>query len=365
MKIKNMLKEKANKQEINDLQKEILAKVDTSKVLDAPILAPRRNIKWVPIFAGAFALVAVFALGISIPFMTNGFNNSKDNNTNVVETGRPHITEDTQYYTGDVDNITIDEMQSYLSKMENQQTYNIINVAESFSKLNFDEVTLDTANKKMTVSEEKALVNDLSNYMYNIEEMLGIKETPTCNKTDNTNTEYEFDNKIVVSSDNSNYIIYLTEDIISEKNINEVNYKVNSAINGVISINDKNYSFVGTYNYKDNVFEYNTKVDLDNNTYVVVNEKFKNKTNDKENIFTYKYYQNGEEKKTIIVDQNLNLDYSTKSLKFQNGYTEIGSITADNNNIICNIKSRDGDVLTITNNNGGYSYTFKNSNNKY
>ena len=376
MKIKNMLKEKANKQEINDLQKEILAKVDTSKVLDEPIIAPRRSVKWAPIFAGAFALVAVFALGISIPYMTNGFNNSKDNITNVVETGTgtPKTTEEnitgnnTNTNVIDTDteaNVTIDEMQTYLSKMENQQSYNIINVASSFANLNFDEVTLDDVSKKMTVSEEKALVNDLSSYMYNIEEMLGIKNAPTCNRSNNTNTSYDYNDKIVVSSNDSNYIIYLTEEIISEKNINKVNYKVNSAINGIININDSNYSFVGTYSYKDNVFEYNTKVILDENTYVEANEKFKNKPNDKENIFTYNYYQNNELKKSIIVDQNLNSDYSTKSLKFKNSYTYIGSITVDNENIICKIQSRDGEILTITNDNGGYTYTFKNSSNKY
>ena len=376
MKIKNMLKEKANKQEINDLQKEILAKVDTSKVLDEPIIAPRRSVKWAPIFAGAFALVAVFALGISIPYMTNGFNNSKDNITNVVETGTgtPKTTEEnvtgnnTNTNVIDIDteaNVTIDEMQTYLSKMENQQSYNIINVASSFANLNFDEVTLDDVSKKMTVSEEKALVNDLSSYMYNIEEMLGIKNAPTCNRSKNTNTSYDYNDKIVVSSNDSNYIIYLTEEIISEKNINKVNYKVNSAINGIININDSNYSFVGTYSYKDNVFEYNTKVILDENTYVEVNERFKNKPNDKENIFTYNYYQNNELKKSIIVDQNLNSDYSTKSLKFKNSYTYIGSITVDNENIICKIQSRDGEILTITNDNGGYTYTFKKSNNKY
>lgn len=376
MKIKNMLKEKANKQEINDLQKEILSKVDTSKVLDEPIIAPRRSVKWVPIFAGAFALVAAFTLGISIPFMTNGFNNSKDNITNVVETGTgtPKTTEEnitgnnTNTTVIDIDteaNVTIDEMQTYLSKMENQQSYNIINVASSFANLNFDEVTLDDVSKKMTVSEEKALVNDLSSYMYNIEEMLGIKNAPTCNRSNNTNTSYDYNDKIVVSSNDSNYIIYLTEEIISEKNINKVNYKVNSAINGIININDSNYSFVGTYSYKDNVFEYNTRVILDENTYVEVNEKFKNKPNDKENLFTYNYYQNNELKKSIIVDQNLNSDYSTKSLKFKNSYTYIGSITVDNENIICKIQSRDGEILTITNDNGGYTYTFKNSTNKY
>lgn len=374
MKIKNMLKEKANKQEINDLQKEILAKVDTSKVLDEPIIAPRRSVKWVPIFAGAFALVAAFTLGISIPFMTNGFNNSKDNITNVVETGTgiPKTTEEniTGNNTNVIDtdteaNVTIDEMKTYLSKMENQQSYNIINVASSFANLNFNEVTLDDVSKKMTVLEEKALVNDLSSYIYNIEEMLGIKNAPTCNRSNNTNTSYDYNDKIVVSSNDSNYIIYLTEEIISEKNINKVNYKVNSAINGIININDSNYSFVGTYSYKDNVFEYNTRVILDENTYVEVNEKFKNKPNDKENIFTYNYYQNNELKKSIIVDQNLNSDYSTKSLKFKNSYTDIGSITVDNENIICKIQSRDGEILTITNDNGGYTYTFKNSTNKY
>ena len=140
---------------------------------------------------------------------------------------------------------------------------------------------------------------------------------------------------------------------------------MNSAINGIININDSNYSFVGTYSYKDNVFEYNTKVILDENTYVEANEKFKNKPNDKENIFTYNYYQNNELKKSIIVDQNLNSDYSTKSLKFKNSYTYIGSITVDKENIICKIQSRDGEILTITNDNGGYTYTFKKSNNKY
>ena len=74
MNIKNKLKDLANKQEINDLHENIISKVDTSKVLDDPLIIPTKRFRLFPLILGAASFVMVFAIGLAIPFMVNGVN---------------------------------------------------------------------------------------------------------------------------------------------------------------------------------------------------------------------------------------------------------------------------------------------------
>jgi len=368
MKIKNELKNLASKQEIHDLQSNILNKVDTSKVLNDSFVERKRSIKLVPILAGAFALLLVFVLGISIPFITNSLNSNNPVETKPIETTpiTNPITENVTSNDSPIDfsSYSTEYVDQYFSAMEIQEVHNIINVAGMLQNITYDEVTLDTsAKQKMTVSEETAIVNDLNNYISNIEEMLGMRNSssPSKEKID----ENGYSNKINVSSLPLDYVIYYNEQIIEEKNINEINYKSNSSIQGVIKCGEKSYKFNGTFRLTKTAFEYETRVELTSNKYVIVKEQFKSS----ENIFKYSFFDkniNSDSIKDIIVDQKLNEDGTTREIDFQNSYTKLASIKADNTGYIsCKIKGRDGDSISITKKVNQYIYTFNNSNNNY
>lgn len=365
MKIKNELKNLSSKQEIHDLQSNILNKVDTSKVLNDSFVERKRSIKLVPIFAGAFALLLVFGLGISIPFITNSLNSNKPE-TKPVETNPNTTTIVEENSPIDFSNYSTEYVNQYFSAMETQEVHNIINVAGMLNSITYDEVTLDntSAKQRMTVSEETAIVNDLNNYISNIEEMLGIRASSIISRE--ATDENEYSNKISVKSLPLDYVIYFNEDIIEEKNINKVNYKSNAIIQGLITCGSNSYKFSGTFRLTKTAFEYETKVELNSNKYVIVKEKFKSS----ENIFTYTFYDKNIESdpiKEIIVDQKLNDDGTTKEIDFQNSYTKLASIKPDKNGgyISCKIKGRDGDSISIDKEVNKYTYIFNNSNNKY
>lgn len=365
MKIKNELKNLASKQEIHDLQSNILNKVDTSKVLNDSFVERKRSIKLVPILAGAFALLLVFGLGISIPFITNSLNSNNPVETKPIETNPNTTTVVENNNPIDFSNYSTEYVNQYFSAMQTQEVHNIINVAGMLQNITYDEVTLDTsAKQKMTVSEETAIVNDLNNYISNIEEMLGMRATSIISRE--ATEENEYSNKISVKSLPLDYVIYFNEDIIEEKNINEVNYKSNSIIQGVITCGSNRYKFNGTFRLTKTAFEYETRVELDSNKYVIVKEQFKSS----ENIFKYSFFDKNVNKsesiKEIIVDQKLNEDGTTREIDFQNSYTKLASIKPDTTGYIsCKIKGRDGDSISITKNVNQYIYTFNNSNNKF
>ena len=346
MNIKNKLKDLASKQEINDLHNDIINKVDTSKVLEEPIIVPKRNIRLFPILLGAASLVLVFAIGLSIPFLTNGFN-SKPAQTTIPD--RPVVTNsETTLDDFDFSEFTI-QPQNFLNAMATQEAFNIVNVVNSFDNITFSNVELDTSEKKkMTVSEEQELVNDVDTNINNIEYMLKLKKSPTCVSKDNEDTKYNYNTRIDVSSNESNYQMYLTEIVVEEKNIGEVNYKANKDYDGIIVSNNKEYKFNGTLRLTKNAFQYNTEVIIGDNKSVKVYEKF----GTKENEFIYNYYDKTDldniKTKTITIKQLLNDDGSTKKVTFQNQYTEIESFINNKNTYInCKIKSRNTDYLSI------------------
>ena len=367
MNIKNKLKSLAEKQEINDLHENIINKVDTSKVLDEPIIVPRRGIRLMPILMGAAALLIVFVIGLSIPFIVNGVNTKPTNGT--VPNEPPVVTnpDGTTPDEFDFSSFTI-QPQKFLNAMERQETFNIVNVVNTFKNIKFDQVELDTSDKpKMTVSEENELVNDIHNNISNIEYMLGLKGNPLCSPKENDNTSYDYKTLIDVSYDNYSYKMYLTEIVVEQKNIGEVNYKANKDYEGVIVSGNNEYSFNGSLRLTKNAFEYNTTVIIDNNRYVKVYEKFGVKSNE----FIYNYYDKSDidniKTKTINITQLLNEDGTTKKVSFENLYTDLEYMRHEEGTYInCKIKSRQSDMLSINiNDDNQYVYQFKNSKNPY
>ena len=357
MNIKNKLKDLANKQEINDLHENIISKVDTSKVLDDPLIIPTRRFRLFPLILGAASFVMVFAIGLAIPFMVNGVN-TKPAQTNIptepVVTNPPTETMVDEF---DFSVLTI-KPQNFLNTMESQEAYNIVNVVNTFNNITFSNVSLDTAEKPhMTESEEIELVNDINNNISNIEYMLGLKASPSCISSENTNTKYDYATLVDVKE----------EVVVEEKNIGEINYKSNKDYDGIIVSGNNEYSFSGSLRLTKNAFEYNTTVIIDNNKYVKVYEKF----GTRENEFIYNYYDKSDveniKTKTITINQLLNEDGTTKKVSFENLYTDLDYIrNGENNYLSCKIKSRDSEMLSINLVDGNkYEYRFKNSDNTY
>ncbi len=363
MKIKDKLNNLASKQEIHDLSNDIINKVDTSKVVvEKPVIVPRRSVKWVPILAGAMALAVVVGVGVTIPFVVN--NGNSQGGGNITPT-TPTTETTTETESNSITQEEFDEYEkiiSYLGSAKEMDAYNIINIVKSFNNITYDVVNpAPVDNTKMTADEEQALVNDIDNYFYNIEEMLGIKKV-TCASSINISTKYAYAK--VITIDNA-YSIYFNEEIIEEKNKGKTNYKYKAEMNGIVVYADKEYPFEGTLSYGDSKYQYLNTVHISDTEYVLVDEKFK----PTENLFTYTYYNNGEEVKKIIVDQNLNDDGTTNKLSLQNQYTKIESFVLEDDRIACKIKSRESDYVYITKNetddNVVYTYTFKNSNKEY
>ena len=136
-KIKDKLINASNKQEIHDLTNNIINKVDTSKVLvpNDDIYEIKRKPKWVPILLSAIPLTAVFLLGLSIPFITNSVKTNNGSKNNDIDD--PGITTPAIPFDDSIDfsNISYEEAMQFMSKMEIQDVYNIINAANAFSNI--------------------------------------------------------------------------------------------------------------------------------------------------------------------------------------------------------------------------------------
>ena len=365
-KIKEKLINASNKQEIHDLSSNIINKVDTSKVL-VPTDAVRRKPRWVPVLLSAIPLTAVFLLGLSIPFITNGVKNN--NGKNPGKTVDPITPIETVDDSIDFSNISYEEAMEFMSMMESHDVYNIITAANTFDKLTYDNVILDDASKpRMTESEENQLVNDISLYMPTIEAMFGLREEPTCIKKNNNNESFEYSKKIEVRAKDFNYDIYLDEIILGEKNVGEANYKSDSSVNGVVVIEASEYEFNGTFKYVETktnkYFEYVNVVTLSNNRTVKVKEVFKKDRCE----YTYTYSDDiNNIDREIFIEQKIDLETSeTREVSFKNGYTSVGSIKQTEKDYLrCKIQSRDSDYIIVSKDEDSYKYVFNNSKNEY
>lgn len=381
--IKKMLIDASVNQEIHDLSKSIINKVDVSKVKKAPTTVVVKKNRSFGIFykLGVVALGAagLILIGISIGKGTISTNNPNGNQNQLIPSGNI----DSGIGGSDINEPFNPEFMEYsyeyLNNMETQETYNLVNIASTLDKYTFGPVELGET-KALTVSQEKALVNDLSCYLYNIEDMLGLKDKVTCEKAlVNNNPDYaDYKNDIKVIIPNaSEYHYYMNETVISEKQSGDVTYKTNTSYNGVIVYGSNEFEINGTMNYsqspkndKSSTFKYITNIKIDANKYVLVTEEFKTTENSKENSFNYEYHF-GDDVRIINVNQKFADDGSTKSVSFYNGsnsgwYTQIGSIKhTDNHYLECSIKKYDGEYLYVDLNNGVYTYSFKNSKNIY
>ncbi len=359
--VKSMIKKLSDEQEIHDLQDNILKSVDMNKVRPQVYTKPS-HVKRFVLITNIFSALAAAMIVILIVLSVNGLNKPvEDNPSNETNSD---VVADTKFE----DDLVV--FTQYLEKMRKQEAYNIINIVPSISNFSFDEVELsaDPNNKKMTVSEEAALVNDLHSQIYNIEEMLNLT-TIDCVASDNSyhdvngNEFSDYEKMISVTGPLSKYHLYYSEINLTEQNVGKTNFKSNSVIQGKIDTTSNTYSFVGNRVYKNSKTTYLTTVELDDFN-IKVNEVF----GTDENEFTYTFYKDGEAIKNIYIKQMFDKEGNVRALRFFNGYTTINiekKNVEDNSPIVFKVDSRDGDLLTINKNESNYEYTFKNSTNVY
>lgn len=373
-KIKQMLIEKANKQEIHDLQNEILKNVDMNKVRTIELPSKKHSRRFVlsnVLLASTFAATCVL-IGIGIGSM--GKTTGTETETKTFEQNGQRTYNDDLYINDEA------AFQIYLNNVFNRECYNMINIAPALKNLSVINVTPAGEDKKMTESEENCFVNDLHSEIYNIEGILGLKDKENCTVVANTNPNYDYDYVISVNNSYSNYYIYYNEFVYETKYANGKEYKTNSNIEGLIVSGTDEYEFHGNRNFKSSTTNDNFTTTYSNyieyNGYnILVKEVFQR---DKTEL-SYTFYNNDTKIKKIEMIEK----YEKESLQLQeiefdtviynNDGTELDKLEAvisskhqsDANYIFLDISSRNGDKLTINKNNDQFSYYFKNSKNTY
>ena len=280
--IKNKLIEAANKQQINDLSDEIIRKVDTTKVLNSTP-SRKKSFNFAPfIFAGATACTLAVVIGVSI-----GLNVNRGTNTNNPTNSAFDFT-----------NTSSEEVQRLLNKISTQESYNIINIANSL-----DVVLDDVKNNNASIEEgimnpeiEIALAKDFNPYIYNIEAMYDLYDPIVSTVSNNTNSLYSYEKDLKIVSPYYEYHLYYDEVITEQKNANEDNYKEKSDIDGIIICGFNAYDFETHKTIKNDTVEYKSTIYVSTTKYVEIDSKF---TTDR-NIYTYTYYNDNETKEVNI-----------------------------------------------------------------
>lgn len=339
--IKAMIKEKANNQEIHDLSEKIINKVDTSRVEVAPQKSPRR-------IRGLFSLIPVLGTACAVLLAILVVNLNKP----AGDKGGVNNTDDGGITLPATPSNTIDLTEELIVEVYAQEVYTLVNLALEFDNISYDSVDLSSkTDKRMTVEEEKALVNDIDAYILPIEEMLGtLKVDYTCKP--NTNTAYfECDKVLNIMSEEYEYNFFYKQVLVSDKN-----GKLDYDIAGVISTGSNLYKISGSEREADGGAEFLMRIDIDENHYLTLREDFDNDGN----YYRYEFFNKDNERiKYIDIDQR------ESELDFRTTYEKtIISLNTDGS-INCKIKSRDGDNLVITKDESSYTYTFKNSKNIY
>lgn len=321
--IKNKLIEAANKQQINDLSDEIIRKVDTTKVMN---YTPKRkrSFNFVPfVLAGASALTLAVVVGISF-----GLNQNNINNKNI-----------------DFTNTSSEETLRLLNKISTQESYNIINIANSLDDV-LDDLDSDEEIPSgiMTPEIELALVKDFNPYVNNIESMYELTDPVISTITDNKNNIYSYKNDLKVSGPYYEYHLYYDEQITEQKNVNEVNYKEKSVMTGVIVKGFSVYDFTTEKTIKNNTVDYNSKIFISDDKYVTVDSKFSLSVNK----FTYNYY-NGSFTKDAYLEQKMNDEGKTTEIEFKSRDKAFDLVVTQNINMTlnCKIKSRSTKPFTV------------------
>lgn len=356
-KIKNQLIKSANKQEIHDNSKQILSKVDTSRVIVAPAVTEKKlfSFRFTSLACASFAALVVLGVVGGIGLSLNKPHNEISSNDKVIAYSGGELTEQVIY------------------EAASSETYALINVASSFGKVSFDKVECDGNPKRLSATEEKSLAGDLNAFMYNIEYMYGMSSQEALESI-NTNLSIPFDKVVEVSNESNDYsyYYYFTEKIVLEQNtMADPTYRRSSTISGLLVFDDNEYDVVGTKDIKNGILTYTTTIKISSELSVTIEEEFgKN-----QNSFEYSFYKNNAWLKDIVLVQKIDLEGKTEAIKFKSrnlANTESGTYEESINEIKlvdrafrCSVQSRSSEVILIENGKAGHLYTFKNSNNKY
>ena len=348
--IKNKLIYLASKQEVSNLNKEIISGVDTSKVIIREEKKPRR-LKVLP-YSMAGLLTASLAVAVGIGIGSTFGHNSTNNNVSPV-----------------FDDVS--DMKTFIEGSQAQDYKNIINIASVLDDMQYTTAEKSKAGKNMTQSEENALVIDVNSYMPVLEDMFNlVSGVASPSIIENSSNEYNLYYDVIVPTKLNEYHIYFNETKLVEKNLNETNYRLESSINGYVVVGSFEYEFYGTRNINNGTSTYTTRLNKDEDEYFVISEEFKVN----ENEFTYEAYQNDTLKKHFEVTENLDDDGNTTSVYFRKvldtsaGTFEWNKLTFKKDStyyLVGNIKSKNSDVLYITYDGSSYTYKFENSLNEY
>lgn len=361
--IKQKLRVLADKEEIKDFSNEIISKVDTSNVyLNKPAKVRHKAFKFV--LSGTLATacaVLLVALGISV-----GLNNNTHSNSIVDD------SDDVISYVSKEDVI------KYLDDVETKEYYNMVNVAsnlDEFTKFYFLE---KSSSKELSTTEEEVIVSNISAYIYNMEDMFGLleKDVKAFYKENKIDNGYKYD--LQIDSSYYSYHVYYNETVINQKELDGQIVKLNSNTEGKIVLEDVTYAFTGNKIIKNNKITFTTKILIDENKTIEISETF----GEKENEYIYSFVSNSKTVKKIEVVDKLNTEGVSEKIKTNyiwiNG--ELDSKTNGESND-CKIeidftkgtdsyidgafKSKNKNHVYINKTNNTFTYTFKNSKNKY
>ncbi|MBR6071543.1 MAG: hypothetical protein IKP77_01765 [Acholeplasmatales bacterium] len=369
MEIKKMLKLAASKQEINDLQKSILNRVDTSKVLNQEVIkAPKKKVSFMPFLISGVATAALL-ITLAITIGVNNTNSNTDGphndpkvpTINPTNTTVPTVVPTENIITENINTLIKNELNTQLQAqyetIQKIEVQNIVNTANTFINVSFNDYP--AINKNLTVSQEEYIVDNYYIYSDNFAQMFGIDTSLTTLESNTDSLIYKYNKVIDVNSNNYNYKIYYDEELIEEKTSTSYKYKGNIA--GVIVCGENEYQFEGLKRIKNDELIYQTTITIGENKYVEVYEDFSQTLNE----FRFNYFFEGKEK-NIIIKQSLNTDNSTKDIQFiiNKNTNEINLETSlKNDSIECKIKSSNSDIMTVSND--FKTYKFKNSQNTY
>ncbi len=340
--IKTKLIEAANKQPIDDFSAEIISRVDTNKVLNAtptPVRKKRFNFAPVVMF-GAAACTLALVVGVSIGLNLN--NGNKVNNGNE---------------PADTIHTYSDEVGTVLNKISTQESYNIINVANTLNVVPVNDIAIGAG---MDDDIEAILVDDFNPYVYDIEAMYNLDDPVVATVSKNNNTAYQFDKDLKVVSPYYEYHLYYNEVITEQKNIGEANYQEKSTLNGVIVCGAYSYIFETKKTIKDSannaIVDYESTVNVSETRYVEVKSHFKYELTTKKSNYTYTYnYYDGANTKQVYIDQKINDEGNTTEVQFkarknaENKYDFDLVVTPNtDNDLNCKIKSRSTDPFVVS-----------------
>lgn len=362
--IKNKLRVLADKQEIKNYSNEIISKVDTSNVyLNEPLKSRKRYYKFALSGTLACACAALLvALGINLGLKNQGGQDSSE----------PKDDDIINYVKGD-------DVITYLDDINSQEYYNIVNVANNLDDfIKYDKLE-KTTSKELTKSEEEAIVSNISAYVYNMEDMFGLAGSKSnAFYKNNSNDEYDYEYDLEIKSQYYNYHVYYDEVVVKQTELNGEIIKLNSNTFGEIVLSDVVYYFTGNKIIKNNKVTFTTKIFMDDTNSLEISETF----GEKENEYIYSFVKNSSTVKKIEVVEKKDDTLATTKIKTNyiwingevdskvNGESddykmEIDFTKGTTSYIDGSFKSKNKNHVYINKEGNSFTYTFKNSQNKY